>query len=769
MSPDTAPQIMGAPATIPAAEANKKALIAPELSDSIGQYLPAGVSVACGESDEEHGLSVAARDGSPAAGAAHEPEDAEFESVDGSDGSSSETEFLDELNDSNEDCSENEGDDKSGAAKAAADKGPTPVSKPAATGGTKFRGRPSSCVFVASLAASLSDDDLCLSVTENFRQFGSLTMVKVLRDPANRPYAFVQYTNDADAKKALKEAQGTTLNGRTIRCEPARVNRTLFISYKDRSPNSHGLVSAAAVNLLLEKFGELEQLVACRDPYSHKKNKLYSNSSRSNAWFIQFAYRDDAIRAFANLKTDFNWVVEWAQNIEAPSHMNMLSDKKNLTIPEEAEAQDSDACEPITNHHHHHHQPDQGNVTVPGLHDVIIDQKSIFVGQLDPMATEEKLLKRFSRHGSITDINLITKPNNVFAFIKFTTEEAAAAALEMENHAIFLSKTMHVQYREIGGIKRFRRGNQHHHNRNNYFGNGTGAASTGSVHSSSGQNNINYNGGGPSIAYAGVYNTTENSQEYNLAPYQPPRLSLAPPPINVGKRRSSTGTNNYNHHYPHYPLGHEFQPFTPQSHQISVVGPKKLRSNSRHKSVEITESNNDIPNNTGTNDKIEISAHDSGNLTALSYATDPSSENSEPTGNNDKASDVSTSHYTTSAGGVDYKKKVDEYKKRGSYPTFDPYFYPPYYYPMEFPMGRNVPTGRAAGSSAPLAGPAVSSRSGHHQPYFMYYPLPQGNAIDYTEMHNMMVPHIGRSPGPIGTPIISMPLSQQQYMSMETD
>lgn len=37
-------------------------------------------------------------------------------------------------------------------------------------GETSFRGRPSSCVFVASLAASLTDDDLSVSVTSHFEK-----------------------------------------------------------------------------------------------------------------------------------------------------------------------------------------------------------------------------------------------------------------------------------------------------------------------------------------------------------------------------------------------------------------------------------------------------------------------------------------------------------------------------------------------------------------------------------------------------------------------
>lgn len=32
-----------------------------------------------------------------------------------------------------------------------------------------------------------------------------------------------------DSKRALEESQGMILNGRSIRCEPARVNRTLCL------------------------------------------------------------------------------------------------------------------------------------------------------------------------------------------------------------------------------------------------------------------------------------------------------------------------------------------------------------------------------------------------------------------------------------------------------------------------------------------------------------------------------------------------------------
>ena len=54
--------------------------------------------------------------------------------------------------------------------------------------------------------------------------------VKVLKDWANRPFSFVQYTTAQEASYALQRAQKATLDGRMIRVERARVNRTLYIS-----------------------------------------------------------------------------------------------------------------------------------------------------------------------------------------------------------------------------------------------------------------------------------------------------------------------------------------------------------------------------------------------------------------------------------------------------------------------------------------------------------------------------------------------------------
>ncbi|KAG7767738.1 hypothetical protein KL929_002861 [Ogataea haglerorum] len=256
------------------------------------------------------------------------------------------------------------------------------------------RGRPSACVFVASLSSNLSDDILCQSVSNHFKQWGTISLVKVLRDPANRPYAFVQYTKEEDAKRAIVEGQHSLLNGRTIRCEKARVNRTLYIETTNKA------LPESSIRSFLEKYGEIERLVSVDE----KSNLVDLHTGSHSYWFCKFVYRQDAISAYANLKVKPFWNVEWAQNLEDES-----SDTPEVTI----------------------------------------DKYSIFVGQLDPRINRDELIERFEQHGKIKEAILVNRPLNNFAFVKFETRKAAASAVERENHSMFKFKTIHVQYREM--------------------------------------------------------------------------------------------------------------------------------------------------------------------------------------------------------------------------------------------------------------------------------------------------------------------------------
>ncbi|KAI5965625.1 uncharacterized protein KGF55_000987 [Candida pseudojiufengensis] len=269
--------------------------------------------------------------------------------------------------------------------------------------GAYVRGRPSACVFVASLRSSMSDDELCVSVTNHFAKWGQLSTVKVLRDTSNRPYAFVQYVNEQDSKDAIKYGHNSELGGRYIRCEAAKVNRTLFI----RSKN---LLSEISIETKLSSYGEIEDLSP-----SNSKGQVYNNAPAFqgyNNWFCKFVYRDDAIKAYASLTEEGIYHVDWAQNV----------DKRNTIKYRKNEDNEPKAA---------------------------FDKFSIFIGQLSSNVSENDLKERFERHGGIEHLHLVRKPDNTFAFITFLDESSAARSVEVENHSMLCGKTMHVQYREI--------------------------------------------------------------------------------------------------------------------------------------------------------------------------------------------------------------------------------------------------------------------------------------------------------------------------------
>lgn len=257
-----------------------------------------------------------------------------------------------------------------------------------------LKGKPSSCVFVASLLATKTDSQLCKTVTERFKSFGDITSVKVLRDQINRPYAFVQFTNDADCQEAIRHCNNSLLDGRALRCEAAKVNRTIFVSLF-RS------LLYAQIEALVANYGSLDLAIAS-DRHGQPLDGIEGQRGPSRHWFIKFTYRDDAIKAFACLSDEGNHRVEWAQNIDDPT-------------------------------------PKKVN----------FDKFTIFIGQLNPTASEDDVCERFSYHGIIKDISIIHKPSSSYAFVTFLDEAAAASAVAMDNHTMFMEKNINVQYREL--------------------------------------------------------------------------------------------------------------------------------------------------------------------------------------------------------------------------------------------------------------------------------------------------------------------------------
>ncbi|CAG8663534.1 6010_t:CDS:10, partial [Funneliformis mosseae] len=258
------------------------------------------------------------------------------------------------------------------------------------------RGLPAGCLFVASLPSTKSDEVLQKSVWNHFSNWGTLLNVKVLKDWLMRPYSFVQFENICDARKALVEAHNTVVEGRRIRVEQARVNRTLFVGRLNRTMNEED------IRELLEPYGDTEDVHLLR---------TYSTGKSKGCAFVKFCYRDDAIRAYMNLRQQgSNYIIEWAANLEK---------------------------------------------AVPGPED--IDKRSIFVGQLNQAeVTKELLVEKFSRYGEIKEVQYVARkfsrasgpPRNAFAFINYNDEDASENAIKAEHNSKYFDRIIRVQYRE---------------------------------------------------------------------------------------------------------------------------------------------------------------------------------------------------------------------------------------------------------------------------------------------------------------------------------
>ncbi|KAJ3104950.1 hypothetical protein HDU97_008698 [Phlyctochytrium planicorne] len=250
---------------------------------------------------------------------------------------------------------------------------------------------PRACLFLANLNSGKSDTELYQSVFDHFETWGPTLNVKVQRDSQGRPFGFVQFKNIADAKRALREAPRTIIDGREVRVEPANVNRTLFIS--KFNPN----IQYKELTQHVERFGPVEELTFLYHPRTKR---------RRSCAFVKYFSREDAIKALTGIRRTFRYVCDWA-------HRSEKSD-----VPK-----------------------DYMCLFVGKLNSDLV--------------TEELLMKRFGKYGEIVNLKLLRgqpiqdEQRDAFAFIRFNSKDAAEMAMDEENGKVWLNQVIKVKYREM--------------------------------------------------------------------------------------------------------------------------------------------------------------------------------------------------------------------------------------------------------------------------------------------------------------------------------
>ncbi|KAK9450992.1 uncharacterized protein V1518DRAFT_412265 [Limtongia smithiae] len=250
------------------------------------------------------------------------------------------------------------------------------------------RPHPSACIFVASLSSSRPLDHLRLAVVAMFEQWGPLD-VTVHRDNADRPYAFVQLRSFEDAREALESRRGQYIFDRPIRCEFARVNRSVFLA------SSKKTVTRREAETSFEKFGQLEFLISANVPYGR---------GLLRGWCAKFEYREDAIEAYFTLRPVKDLIVFYIQNPDP-------------NIPASSE------------------------------------NPSIFVRNLDPVkATSQLLHKKFDKYGRIRDIEIVNRASgadateSATALISYNHIEEARKAIVDANKTMFLERRVYLSF-----------------------------------------------------------------------------------------------------------------------------------------------------------------------------------------------------------------------------------------------------------------------------------------------------------------------------------
>ncbi|KAJ3018606.1 UNVERIFIED_CONTAM: hypothetical protein HDU68_011073 [Siphonaria sp. JEL0065] len=169
---------------------------------------------------------------------------------------------------------------------------------------------PQACIFVANLDSTKSDSELHEKMWDKFSHWGQLLEVKIDRDTTlDMPFAFIQFKNIADAKRALVEARGEEIDGRQIRIEAANVIRTLRIKYDLK-------YSVGEIEEYMLQFGPMEDFTFLR----------YRDTGDSKGVvYVKYFSRPDAIKCYLKIRKLRYWTIEWIKKDKKRSEVDQRS------------------------------------------------------------------------------------------------------------------------------------------------------------------------------------------------------------------------------------------------------------------------------------------------------------------------------------------------------------------------------------------------------------------------------------------------------------
>lgn len=262
--------------------------------------------------------------------------------------------------------------------------------------------------MLLTLSCSLPEpkDDVALeaAIYREFLKYGKC-WVKIRRDSHHMPFAFVQFTSDEEARSALENGKGAIICGRPCRTEMVKANRTFIVQKKSGVPIT---VEEAQDTLL--PYGSLSKCELLhpqlREPLGFPPTVLVEFSMFDATRDLHTAFRHDPVY----IVTAFDLKKNCAATRDS-------GDEAFLT-----------ACER--------------------------DRRSVFVGDLPPLATQGDLEDLFSNAGEVLKVNVIQKPNNsgmvrTMAFIEYSQPDMPEKAISKFHSSVFKGAIIRVERKSV--------------------------------------------------------------------------------------------------------------------------------------------------------------------------------------------------------------------------------------------------------------------------------------------------------------------------------
>ncbi|KAH6630155.1 hypothetical protein B0J18DRAFT_463040 [Chaetomium sp. MPI-SDFR-AT-0129] len=276
---------------------------------------------------------------------------------------------------------------------------------------------PSACVFVANLPESQEDRAIEAAITREFSRFGTV-FVKIRREARGNilgmPYAFVQYTNDENAKAAMEEGRGILILGRPCRTEMVKANRA-FVMYSRRGDQ----INPTIAREILEPYGQLSKCEML-------SVQMQEAMSLPTAVFVEFTRFEP--------KRDLNY----ALRRHGDYRIDAFDTKKNTS---------------------------RGDPHEEFLDKYDLDRRSVFVGNLPLNVTEAEIREFFGHAGEIVGVNIIARPNysgqvtRAFAFVQFARADVPDHVVKNFNETFFRNNIVRVErkvFKHVGTPRRIK-------------------------------------------------------------------------------------------------------------------------------------------------------------------------------------------------------------------------------------------------------------------------------------------------------------------------